>query len=103
MGEVVQFVFGEDGLDPSYMEGKGGELLSLPHCLDQTRPTNSSEGIEDYQGLGSFIEDIIEEKKANMGHHGEKYLNNVKKFLLSYLPATERHLQMSERCPKHKK
>jgi len=102
-GEVVQFVFGEDGLDPSYMEGKGGELLSLPHCLEQTRPTNSSDGIEDYKDIASFIEEVIEMRRPSIGHYGGKFMDSLKKFLLTQLPAGDRHLQMSEHCPKHRK
>lgn len=102
-GEVVQFVFGEDGLDPSYMEGKGGELLSLPHCLETTRPTNGNDDVEDYKNIASFIGEVIDIKRASIGHHGSKFMDTVKKFLLDYLPAADRHLQMSEHCPKHRK
>jgi DNA-directed RNA polymerase III subunit RPC1 len=37
--EVVQFVFGDDGLDPSYMEGRDGKLLEFSHLLNQVRST----------------------------------------------------------------
>nr|CAD2195630.1 unnamed protein product [Meloidogyne enterolobii] len=37
--EVVQFVFGDDGLDPSYMEARDGKLLDLSHLLNQVKST----------------------------------------------------------------
>uniref|UniRef100_A0A914IDK2 DNA-directed RNA polymerase subunit n=1 Tax=Globodera rostochiensis TaxID=31243 RepID=A0A914IDK2_GLORO len=40
--EVVQFTFGDDGLDPAYMEGKDGRPLDLPHVLAQVRNNSSS-------------------------------------------------------------
>uniref|UniRef100_A0A183CNA0 DNA-directed RNA polymerase n=1 Tax=Globodera pallida TaxID=36090 RepID=A0A183CNA0_GLOPA len=40
--EVVQFTFGDDGLDPAYMEGKDGRPLDLPHVLAQVRNNSNS-------------------------------------------------------------
>ena len=37
--EVVQFLFGDDGLDPSYMEARDGKLLDFSHLLNQVKST----------------------------------------------------------------
>ena len=37
--EVVQFVFGDDGLDPAYMEGRDGKLVDFAHILNQVQNT----------------------------------------------------------------
>lgn len=34
-GEIVQFTFGEDGLDPSFMEAKDGAVVCFSHIQDQ--------------------------------------------------------------------
>lgn len=39
--EVVQFVFGDDGLDPAYMEARDGKLVDLNHILTQVRGTTT--------------------------------------------------------------
>ena len=33
--EVVQFLYGDDGLDPAFMEGKDAKLVEHLHILEQ--------------------------------------------------------------------
>lgn len=34
VGEIVEFTFGEDGLDPSMMEAKDGKVVDFAHVLE---------------------------------------------------------------------
>lgn len=38
-GDIVQFTFGEDGLDPSYMEVKEGGVVDFDHQKNQIKNT----------------------------------------------------------------
>lgn len=38
-GEIVQFIFGEDGLDPAFMEAKDGAVLDFKHLSEHVRNT----------------------------------------------------------------
>lgn len=33
-GEIVEFAFGEDGLDPAMMESKDGNVVDFKHVLE---------------------------------------------------------------------
>ena len=40
--QVVQFTFGDDGLDPTYMEARGGKPLDFEHTLSHIKNINWS-------------------------------------------------------------
>ncbi|CAI2350380.1 unnamed protein product [Caenorhabditis sp. 36 PRJEB53466] len=39
-GDVIEFIFGEDGLDPAMMEAKDGSVVDFEHVLEHARNTN---------------------------------------------------------------
>lgn len=39
VGDIVQFSFGEDGLDPSWMEATDGCAVNFDHNLEHVRHT----------------------------------------------------------------
>ncbi|VDK76100.1 unnamed protein product [Cylicostephanus goldi] len=56
VGDIVEFTFGEDGLDPAMMEAKDGSVLDFMHQLEHirsTQPFNDDEELnkEDMQVL----------------------------------------------------
>ncbi|KAL3091836.1 hypothetical protein niasHS_004661 [Heterodera schachtii] len=60
--EVVQFTFGDDGLDPAYMEAKDGRPLDFQHMLAQVRNTNSSNSTSrpmDASGTADGVYDLL--------------------------------------------
>lgn len=38
-GDIIEFSFGEDGLDPSAMESKDGNVVDFKHIMEHTRNT----------------------------------------------------------------
>lgn len=41
-GEIVEFIYGEDGLDPALMEAKSGSVIDFTHVLEHIRNTTES-------------------------------------------------------------
>lgn len=39
IGDIVEFVYGEDGLDPAMMEAKSGDVVDFEHVLEHVRNT----------------------------------------------------------------
>lgn len=42
VGDIVEFVFGEDGLDPALMEAKDGSVVDFDHVLEHVKNTTKS-------------------------------------------------------------
>ncbi|KHJ94076.1 RNA polymerase Rpb1, domain 5 [Oesophagostomum dentatum] len=62
VGDIVEFTFGEDGLDPASMEAKDGSVLDFAHQLEHirnTHPFNDDEELDrdDMQALAKTILD----------------------------------------------
>lgn len=39
VGDIIEFTFGEDGLDPALMEAKDGKVVDFKHVLEHVRNT----------------------------------------------------------------
>lgn len=39
VGDIIEFTFGEDGLDPALMESKDGSVVDFKHVLEHIRNT----------------------------------------------------------------
>jgi len=46
--EIVQFMFGDDGLDPAYIEAKDGKVLDFQHILTHTKNTQITSADDTY-------------------------------------------------------
>ncbi|KJH41173.1 RNA polymerase Rpb1, domain 2 [Dictyocaulus viviparus] len=48
VGDIVEFVFGEDGLDPALMEARSGSVIDFGHQLEHVRNTHPFDGNENF-------------------------------------------------------
>lgn len=55
-GDIIQFIYGGDGLDPAAMEGKD-EPLEFKRVLDNIRVSQMWSGVPTYQTLSSLGEE----------------------------------------------
>ncbi|KAL3114713.1 hypothetical protein niasHT_019034 [Heterodera trifolii] len=63
--EVVQFTFGDDRLDPAYMEAKDGRPLDFQHMLAQVRNNTSSNSTStDYGKDEDSAESLLKKHRA---------------------------------------
>jgi len=61
-GEMIQFIYGGDGLDPTYMEGKD-RPVDFPHALEHCKATNPCHGEDplDHEELIRSFNRIMEQ------------------------------------------
>lgn len=80
MGEVVQFCYGGDGLDPTYMEGKDCPV-NFQRVMDQIRakcPYNNEEAL-DSDSVQKATEELLNSNEFSTC--GEEFKYDLKKFM----------------------
>ncbi|KAH7729808.1 RNA polymerase Rpb1 [Aphelenchoides avenae] len=116
-GEIVQFRFGEDGLDPAFMEAKDGSVVDFNHILEHVRNTNvhkfDPSSHLDPEDLLEFIRSTIDQRidfdqhrttgTVKSQHNHDKFKRDVFEFLENHVHSTERYFSLQERCEQHKK
>uniref|UniRef100_A0A914M7Y9 DNA-directed RNA polymerase n=1 Tax=Meloidogyne incognita TaxID=6306 RepID=A0A914M7Y9_MELIC len=119
--EVVQFVFGDDGLDPSYMEARDGKLLDLSHLLNQVKSTQKelsqqtdSNDASVYEldshdiirkeidlSLAS-IQNEIKDTKTKQLLVTNKFADELYNFICKQFNANKKLLQLQVNCERHR-
>jgi hypothetical protein len=98
----VQFQFGEDGLDPLFMEAKNGDLIDFDHVLLQIRATEpfkrDKNQTADLPKILEFANNTIEEQ---LRHLHPSVADRTKHFLLNYLKQNYKYIEKMKRCSKH--
>ncbi|CAD5229444.1 unnamed protein product [Bursaphelenchus okinawaensis] len=113
-GEIVQFRFGEDCLDPCFMEAKDGDLVDFNHILFHTRNVCPFEYHEDDVLDLDNVKLLVEEAVKPMEEHyknitktfsevKEKFLfsEKVKEFLVDYISTKQTFYELKTACTKH--
>ncbi|KAL5785731.1 hypothetical protein ACOSQ2_008123 [Xanthoceras sorbifolium] len=98
-GRIVQFLYGDDGMDPAQMEGKSGDPLNFGRLLMKMEATCPARG---HKYLSpQEISEIVEKQLAGYGMNPdntcfEAFINSLQKFIERRRDKLEQTLQLVE-------
>ncbi|KAM3401211.1 hypothetical protein ACQJBY_005778 [Aegilops geniculata] len=100
-GGIVQFVYGDDGLDPVKMEGKGGRPLNLDQLFMKVMATCPQRGHDmlSPELILQMFNDKLSGQDASSGGCSDKFKEMLTKFFedrIKMLRSTRRALQLDE-------
>uniref|UniRef100_A0ACD5ZP30 Uncharacterized protein n=1 Tax=Avena sativa TaxID=4498 RepID=A0ACD5ZP30_AVESA len=100
-GGIVQFVYGDDGLDPVKMEGKGGNPLNLDQLFMKVMATCPQRGHDTLspEVISQMLNDKLSEQDISSGGCSDKFKEILTKFLgdrIKMLRSTRRALHLDE-------
>ncbi|MFH4974741.1 hypothetical protein AB6A40_001450 [Gnathostoma spinigerum] len=101
-GDVIEFKFGEDGLDPALMEAKNGGVVDFSHVMEHIRNTVPHKW-EDGSELGPeelrvLITDTIE---RSVGREHPRFREQLEEFIFRYIDKTSKYFALPECCGVH--
>ncbi|RCN46647.1 RNA polymerase Rpb1, domain 5 [Ancylostoma caninum] len=101
VGDVIQFTFGEDGLDPAMMEAKDGCVLDLVHQLQHIRNIHP---ISDYEELNVDNMKLLSKTILDAELRGSHALfrKNLQVFVEKIIEKTEMVLKTPCQCRDHR-
>lgn len=101
-GDIIEFTFGEDGLDPALMESKDGNVVDFKHVLEHVRNTTPhiwQEGAElETEEMRLLVTSTIE-SKIGAGH--KLFRERLEEFIFDYLDKTDKYYRLRSMCEKH--
>ncbi|KAI1716490.1 RNA polymerase rpb1, domain 5 domain-containing protein [Ditylenchus destructor] len=98
-GEIVQFTFGEDGLDPAYMESSDGNMVNFEHILEQIRNTAEKGPLpKEFTELKLHIEDVADRMPQQVP---SKFISSMTNFLMDYISPSKIIFDLPDHCSKH--
>ncbi|CAI4229809.1 unnamed protein product [Auanema sp. JU1783] len=100
VGDIVEFVFGEDGLDPSVMEAKDGSVVDFDHILEHiknTQPCLQGEELS-LADMRVLIATTIESRLKKDHSFFRKQLED---YLTDLLNKNEQYYDAPKLCPEH--
>ncbi|VDN04831.1 unnamed protein product [Thelazia callipaeda] len=103
VGDIVEFTFGEDGLDPALMESKDGGVVDFKHVLEHIRNTvpHVIEQKElETEELQNLVMDAID---LNINKKNLMFREQLQSFINEYIKKTEKYYKLSKRCTKHER
>ncbi|KAH7560948.1 hypothetical protein JRO89_XS10G0144500 [Xanthoceras sorbifolium] len=98
-GCIVQFIYGDDGMDPAQMEGKCGDALNFGRLLMKVEATCPARG---HKYLSpQEISEMVEKKLAGYGMNPDKtgneaFINSLRKFFESRRDKLEQKIKLVE-------
>ncbi|KAL5833044.1 hypothetical protein ACOSQ3_016718 [Xanthoceras sorbifolium] len=98
-GCIVQFIYGDDGMDPAQMEGKCGDALNFGRLLMKVEATCPARG---HKYLSpQEISEMVEKKLAGYGMNPDKtgneaFINSLRKFFESRRDKLEQKIKLIE-------
>ncbi|KAM3407632.1 hypothetical protein ACQJBY_001166 [Aegilops geniculata] len=100
-GGIVQFVYGDDGMDPVKMEGKGGRPLNLDQLFMKVMATCPQRGHDTLSPelILQMFNDKLSGQDASSGGCSDKFKEMLRKFFedrIKMLRSTRRALQLDE-------
>jgi len=107
--EIVQFTFGDDGLDPAYIEAKDGKVLDFQHILTHTKNTQIISDDDTYV-LDNPDEIVKREICLRMPDNNkvdpsffvcQKFKNDLHEFLVKTFQENAFYLRIPSNCPRH--
>lgn len=106
VGEIVQFRFGEDGLDPCYMEAKTGNVVDYDHILYHVRNIIPFDFDENNKKMGKLPELLTFMKKTVDTHVRTKhsqFADQTIAYLSDYLIRNQKYVDMETQCRSHQR
>lgn len=96
--EIVQFTYGDDGLDPSSMEGKD-EVVDFDHVLEHARNTCFSAAFEDRLAPNETLSLIdLTLQSAKMKHCVELFRKKLRDFLALKINTESKYFKLLDTC-----
>ncbi|KAM0880606.1 hypothetical protein ACQ4PT_033448 [Festuca glaucescens] len=100
-GGIVQFIYGDDGMDPVKMEGKGGRPLNLDQLLMKVMATCPQRGHDTLspEVILQMLNDKLAEEDTASGGCSDSFKEMLTKFLegrIKMVRSTRRALQLDE-------
>uniref|UniRef100_N1QQI8 DNA-directed RNA polymerase subunit n=1 Tax=Aegilops tauschii TaxID=37682 RepID=N1QQI8_AEGTA len=100
-GGIVQFVYGDDGMDPVKMEGKGGNPLNLDQLFMKVMATCPQRGHETLspEAISQMLNDKLSEQDPSAGGCSDRFKELLTKFVgnrIKMLRNTRRALHLDE-------
>ncbi|CAL5026703.1 unnamed protein product [Urochloa decumbens] len=101
-GGIVQFLYGDDGMDPAKMEGKDGTPLNLDQLFMKVMATCPHRGMGTLspKDIQQMLEDKLEQHKTSSdGGCSEEFKADLKKFIgkrIQLLECTRKALHLPE-------
>uniref|UniRef100_A0A8R1XTF5 DNA-directed RNA polymerase subunit n=3 Tax=Onchocerca TaxID=6281 RepID=A0A8R1XTF5_ONCVO len=102
VGDVIEFTFGEDGLDPALMESKDGNVVDFKHILEHIRNTVPHSIKEDADITNDEMQKVITDainEKIGKGH--AMFREQLESFITEYLEKTNKYYKLPKNCIKH--
>ncbi|KAK5973725.1 DNA-directed RNA polymerase subunit [Trichostrongylus colubriformis] len=102
VGDIVEFIFGEDGLDPALMEAKNGSVLDFAHQLEHVRNTHPFNGDEELDKTDmEALSKTILDKELNGSH--SYFRTQLEEFISEVIKRTSTIYGIPEFCSTHPK
>uniref|UniRef100_A0A915ASZ0 DNA-directed RNA polymerase subunit n=2 Tax=Parascaris univalens TaxID=6257 RepID=A0A915ASZ0_PARUN len=102
VGDIIEFTFGEDGLDPALMEAKDGKVVDFKHVLEHVRNTTPhiwEEGSElETEEMRLLITTTI---KSKLGEEHTRFREQLEEFMLNYISSTHKYYTLPKTCQQH--
>ncbi|KAI4977830.1 hypothetical protein ZWY2020_014384 [Hordeum vulgare] len=100
-GGIVQFVYGDDGMDPVKMEGKGGSPLNMDQLFMKVMATCPQRGHETLSpdAISQMLNDKLSKQDTSSGGCSDKFKELLTKFIgnrIKMLRSTRRALHLDE-------
>ncbi|KAL3989412.1 RNA polymerase Rpb1 domain 5 family protein [Acanthocheilonema viteae] len=101
VGDVIEFTFGEDGLDPALMESKDGGVVDFKHILEHIRnimPHSTEDGDITSDEMQKVVTDAINEK---IGKEHAMFREQLESFINEHLKKTNKYYKLPKNCTRH--
>ncbi|VDM41651.1 unnamed protein product [Toxocara canis] len=102
VGDIIEFTFGEDGLDPALMEAKDGKVVDFKHVMEHVRNTTPhiwEEGSElETEEMRLLITTTI---KSKLGNEHARFREQLEEFMLDYIAGTHKYYTLPKTCQQH--
>ncbi|WKY14160.1 hypothetical protein Q1695_000032 [Nippostrongylus brasiliensis] len=102
VGDIIEFVFGEDGLDPALMEAKSGSVLDFNHQLEHIRSTQLFNGDEELDGsdMKALSKTILD---SELGSSHSQFRSQLVDFISEVIKKTSAIYKIPAFCSSHPK
>ncbi|KAF8382261.1 rpc-1 [Pristionchus pacificus] len=101
VGDIVEFVFGEDGLDPALMEAKDGSVVDFDHVLEHVKNTTKStdDGHQlEPDDLRALVKEVV---KKSIPFEQDHFRTQLEAYIEKVLSQGARYWDYKKTCKKH--
>ncbi|CAI5448922.1 unnamed protein product [Caenorhabditis angaria] len=99
VGDVIEFTFGEDGLDPAMMEAKDGSVVDFVHVLEHAKNTLNTK--EQHMTIEEMEEAIQTEIKTHFKGEHQHFTKTLEEFIEKELEKSRKLQKIAANCERH--